>query len=103
MTSASAASGRRARHERLAAHMDRLGLGALLLRRPANFAWYTGGADNRVNHASPFGVADVLVTPTDEFILTSNVEAQRMREEQTPEIEVVEYPWFGRRRVPLSW
>ena len=102
MTSPSAASSRRARHERLAALMDRLGLGALLLRRPANFAWYTGGADNRVNHASAFGVADVLVTPTDEFILTSNVEAQRMREEQTPEIEVVEYPWFEDPRRILA-
>jgi Xaa-Pro aminopeptidase len=74
--------------------MDRLGLGAVLLRRPANFAWYTGGADNRVDHASPFGVADVLVTPEAEHIFTNNIEAQRMREEQTPGFEVVEHPWY---------
>lgn len=74
--------------------MDRRGLAAVLLRRSANFAWYTGGADNRVDHASPFGVADVLVTPEAEYIFTNNIEARRMREEQTPDFEVVEHPWY---------
>jgi Xaa-Pro dipeptidase len=75
--------------------MDRLGLEALLLRRSVNFAWYTDGADNRVDHASPFGVADVLVTPDSEYIFTDNIEAPRMREEQTPNFEVIEHPWYG--------
>jgi Xaa-Pro dipeptidase len=73
--------------------MDERGLGALLLSRPANFAWYTGGADNRVDHGDPVGVASVLVTTDDAYVLTNNIEAPRMREEQTPEIEVVEHPW----------
>ena len=75
--------------------MERHGLGALLLRRPANFAWYTNGADNRVDHASPFGVADVLVTEDGEYVFTNNIEAPRMREEQTPDFEVVEHPWYA--------
>jgi Xaa-Pro dipeptidase len=75
--------------------MDRQGLGALLLRRPANFAWYTNGADNRVDHASPFGVADVIVTKDGEYVFTNNIEAPRMREEQTPDFEVVEHPWYA--------
>jgi Xaa-Pro dipeptidase len=73
--------------------MDERGLGALLLSRPANFAWYTGGADNRVDHGDPVGVASVLVTTDDAYVLTNNIEALRMREEQTPEMEVVEHPW----------
>ena len=73
--------------------MDDRGLGALLLSRPANFAWYTGGADNRVDHGDPVGVASVLVTTDDAYVLTNNIEAPRMREEQTPEMEVVEHPW----------
>jgi Xaa-Pro aminopeptidase len=48
---------REERREDLRAIMERRGLGALLLRRPANFAWYTGGADNRVDHDDPLGVA----------------------------------------------
>lgn len=81
------------RREKLRDLMQRLELGALLLRRPANFAWYTGGADNRVDHASEVGVAGVLLTVEAEFVVTDNVEAGRMHEEQTPEMEVVEYPW----------
>jgi Xaa-Pro aminopeptidase len=75
--------------------MERLRLGALLLRRPMNFAWYTNGGDNRVDHASPLGVADVLITLDAEYIFTNNIEAPRMREEQTLGFEVVERPWYG--------
>ncbi|MCA1717609.1 MAG: M24 family metallopeptidase [Actinobacteria bacterium] len=84
---------RRARRQRLLELMERCGVGALLLRRSNNFAWYTNGADTRVDHASPFGVAAVLITPEAEYVLTNNIEAPRMREEQTPDFEVVEHPW----------
>lgn len=84
---------RAARRERLRDLMDRLGLGALLLRCPANFAWYTSGADNRVDHSDPFGVAAVLLTNDAERVLTDNIEAPRMRDEQTPGMEVAEHPW----------
>src|SRR5215210_784713 len=87
--------GRETRRLNLRELMERQGLGALLLRRPANFAWYTNGADNRVDHASPFGVADVLVTEDGEYVFTNNIEAPRMREEQTPDFEVVEHPWYA--------
>jgi Xaa-Pro dipeptidase len=86
---------RRSRRQRLRELMDRLGLEALLLRRPVNFAWYTNGADNRVDHASPFGVADVLITLDSHYIFTDNIEAPRMREEQTPNLGVIEHPWYG--------
>jgi Xaa-Pro dipeptidase len=87
--------GSSSRWSRLRELMDRLGLEALLLRRSVNFAWYTNGADNRVDHASPFGVADVLVTRDAQRIFTNNIEAPRMREEQTPDLEVIEHPWHG--------
>ncbi|CAN5890442.1 M24 family metallopeptidase [soil metagenome] len=73
--------------------MEGHGVGALLLSHPANFAWYTGGADNRVDRGDPIGVASVLLTADAAYIVTDNIEAPRMREEQTPGIEVVEHPW----------
>jgi Xaa-Pro dipeptidase len=85
---------RRSRQQRLRELMERRDLGALLLRRSANFAWYTGGADNRVDHASPFGVADILVTHDAEYVFTNNIEAPRMKKEQTPDFEVIEHPWY---------
>jgi Xaa-Pro aminopeptidase len=75
--------------------MERLGLDAVVLRRPENFAWYTGGADNRVDHASPAGVAALVVTRHGDHVLTDNIEAARMREEQTPAFDVVEYDWHA--------
>ena len=84
---------RETRDRNLRELMDKHGVGALLLSTPANFAWYTGGADNRVDHGDPAGVASVLLTTDDAYILTNNIEAPRMREEQTPQMEVVEHPW----------
>src|SRR5215210_779541 len=83
-----------ARRQRLLTLIARLNLGAILLRTPANFAWYTGGADNRVNLSAPLGASGILVTSDREYVVTSNIEAPRMREEETPGIEVVEHPWY---------
>lgn len=82
------------RRERLRELLDRRGLDAIVLRRHTNFAWYTGGADSRVDHASPLGVADIVVTRADELVLTSTIEAPRMRTEQVPDLEVHEYVWY---------
>jgi Xaa-Pro dipeptidase len=86
---------REERREKLGGLMERLGLGALLLRRPANFAWYTGGADNRVDHDTALGVAAILLTASGtEHVLTDNVEAPRMRGEVAPDVRVLEHPWY---------
>ena len=73
--------------------MEAHGVGTLLLNHPANFAWYTGGADNRVDRGVPAGVASVLITEDGAYVVTDNIEAPRMREELTPSMEVVEHPW----------
>ncbi len=73
--------------------MDRNGVGALLLRRPENFSWYTHGGNSRVEYVAPLGVADVVVTHDHEWVLTSTIEGPRMRAEEAPGFEVVEYPW----------
>lgn len=85
---------REIRRQRLRETMNRLGLEAVVLRLPANFAHYTGGADNRVDHSDPLGVAALLVTPEAEYVVTDNIEAPRMRGEETPGFEVVEHPWY---------
>lgn len=82
------------RRRRLLETADRLGIGAVLLGIGANFAWYTGGADNRVDHSQPLGAAAVLVTPEVEYVVTNNIEALRMREEETPGFEVLAHPWY---------
>jgi antitoxin VapB len=85
---------REIRRQKLRETMNRLGLEAVVLGLPANFAWYTGGADNRVDHTDPLGVATLLVTPEVEYVVTNNIEAPRMRGEETLGFEVVEHPWY---------
>jgi len=89
------------RQQRLGQLMQRRGVDAVVLRRPANFAWYTGGADTKVDHVAPEGVADLIVRADSQLVLTSTIEAPRMRAEQTPDIEVVEYPWHEDRAGAL--
>jgi len=52
-----------------------------------------------VDHASPFAV--VLITYEAEHIFTNNIEAPRMREEQTSHFEVVEHPWHSDEAAAL--
>src|SRR4051812_42343590 len=84
---------RAARADRIRDLLARRGLGAAVLRTVSNFAWFTGGGDSRVDHSSPLGVADVVVTPEATVVLASSIEAPRMRAEQAPGLEVVEFPW----------
>ena len=81
------------RRTRLRELMERRGAGAVVLRRPENFAWYTGGGNSRVEYASPVGVADVVLTADGEWVLTSTIEGPRMGDEEAVGFEVVEYPW----------
>lgn len=91
---------RAARRARLQSLMVERGLGAVVLRDHANFAWYTGGADSRVERAIREGVADVIVTAGGEELVSTNViEAQRLREEQVSRLDVVESPWHERHDV----
>lgn len=46
------------------------------------FAWATAGGSNTVLLAAETGVAEVLVTATDAWILTDEIEAQRIKDEQ---------------------
>jgi Xaa-Pro aminopeptidase len=80
MTQTCSSTSRRQRQQRFRELMERLELGARLLRRSANFAWYTNGGDDRVDHASPLGVAEVLITLDGDYIFTNNIEAPRVRD-----------------------
>ena len=48
------------------------------------FAWVTAGASNTVLLTAETGVAEVLVTRQDAWILTDEIEAQRLKDEELP-------------------
>src|SRR3954447_19276201 len=84
---------RAVRADRIRDLLSRRGLGAAVLRTVSNFAWFTGGGDSRVDHASQLGVADVVVTADAVAVLASSIETPRMRAEQAAGLDVVEFPW----------
>ena len=51
--------------------VSRRGLDAVLLQRASSFAWATCGASDYVNLAASEGVAALLITKTDQFLLTN--------------------------------
>ncbi len=68
--------------------------GAVRLRGTDWFAWVNAGASNTVLLAQETGIAEVLVTATEAWILTDEIEAARLRnEELTPVIDVQVFPW----------
>jgi Xaa-Pro dipeptidase len=68
--------------------------GVLLLSQ-ANFAWVTGGGRSHVSIGEAAGVAAVLVTPDDAYVLTTNIELRRIVEEEVAGLpfQTVDYPW----------
>jgi len=57
-------------------------LRGILLSRQANFAWITCGGSNYVVMGSDLGVASVLVTERNNYIITNNIELHRIRDEE---------------------
>lgn len=68
--------------QRLRRLMTKHRLDALWLRRISSFAWLTGGAASFVNTAAEYGAASILVTPERAYLLTNNIEAPRLLEEE---------------------
>lgn len=81
--------------ERLRALMAAEDLQTAVLGTPANFAWLTGGGDNRVALAAELGVGALVVTEHRQYLVTENIEAQRLAVEELAglDFEVVEDEW----------
>jgi Xaa-Pro aminopeptidase len=81
---------------RLRSCLQRRGADAAVLTRVANFAWLTGGGRAYVNVASEGGVAWICVTPARVAVLTNNIEADRLREEELAGLdwEVLASDWW---------
>ena len=65
------------------AELQRQGASALRLKGNDWLFWAAAGADNTVLLASETGVAEILVTAQDAWILTDEIEAERLSTEQS--------------------
>ncbi len=69
-----------------------------------NFSWLTCGAACYINTADSAGNASLLITPAGRFVLTNNIEAARLMQEEglaDQGWEFVISPWYERKdKVP---
>ncbi|WP_435346535.1 M24 family metallopeptidase [Haloarchaeobius sp. HRN-SO-5] len=77
---------------RLDALLEARDLEAVWFARPNSFAWLTGG-DNVVDRAGDVGVAAVGYDGTARRVVTNDIEAERLADEELDDVPVRPYPW----------
>jgi antitoxin VapB len=83
--------------ERIHKLLDHFNLDALLLRQSGNFAWSTCGAESFINRADLFGIASLLITSSNRYVITTNIEANRLAQEEglaKQGWEIEGLPWY---------
>lgn len=79
---------------RLDAYLETNDLNAVWFASPNSFSWLTGGS-NVVNRRADIGVAAAGYDGNEVRVVTNNIEAQRLREEELTDVGSVEtYNWF---------
>jgi len=64
--------------------LQQSGAAVLRLRGTDWFAWATAGGSNTVLLAAETGVAEIAVTASHAYVLTDEIEAQRLQDEEVP-------------------
>jgi len=84
------------KERRVREFLEKKGLGGMLLCRQDNFSWFTGGKADPVVMGVDIGLTPILVTPTKKYIVTNNIEAPRIMEEevQNQGFELVTLQWY---------
>jgi Xaa-Pro dipeptidase len=82
--------------------LSQQGLDGLLLSSTANFAWLTAGGDDHVDGSNKQGVASLFVSPQKVYLITNNIEAPRMENEEVKDLgfEFAVSDWFDNEGEP---
>jgi Xaa-Pro dipeptidase len=88
------------RHQVLAAYLDLQGDDALVIQRPSNFAWLTGGGDN-LRPGSPDPTTSLFITREARVALCNSVDSLQVfdRELSGLGFQLKERPWDEPRQV----
>jgi len=72
-------------------------LKGVILKRQANFSWMTCGGLNLVGITTEVGATSLLITEDSKFVISNNIEAPRMIEEEGLEKQgfiIKTFPWY---------
>src|SRR5512136_2051144 len=79
-------------------------LKGLILKRQANFSWMTCGGLNLVGITTEFGATTLLITEDSKFVISNNIEAPRMMDEEGLEKQgfvLKTFPWYEDQEAAL--
>ena len=79
-------------------------LKALFLKRQANFSWMTCGGLNLVGITTEMGATSLLITENSKFVISNNIEAPRMIDEEGLEKQgfvIKTFPWYEDQEVSI--
>ena len=85
------------KEKRLHQLLDEKGMVGILLKKQANFSWFTAGGYNMVGIATETGMTSLLVTKGGRYIIANRIEMQRMLvEEGLGELgfQGLEFEWY---------
>ncbi|WP_324757852.1 M24 family metallopeptidase [Haloarcula montana] len=83
--------------DRLDAYLDDNGLEAVWFARPNSFAWLTDGGDNVVDRGGDVGVAAAGYDGDEVQVVTDNIEAPRLRDEELADgVPIETFDWHAR-------
>jgi len=77
--------------------MEEAEVDSLLLQRTSSFSWATCGADPHINTAASEGGAALLITHDHRYLLTDNIEASRLQNEENLDEQGWSFqvlPWY---------
>jgi Xaa-Pro dipeptidase len=80
---------------RVRGYLEQRDLDGVLLGTVGNFAWITCGGSNRLGTATDGGAGAILVTRVGRYLVTDEVQAPRLLEEELPgqEVTALTFPW----------
>lgn len=71
-------------------------LDAIMLSSQSSFSWFSDGGRGHVAMASESSVGFFFITSDDVYLITNNIEAQRLKDEELPNLDckIKEHFWF---------
>lgn len=82
--------------------LDESGRDGVLFASQGNFAWITAGGRSHISVGEATGVASVLVTRDQAYLLTTNIELRRLLDEEVSgglPLTGIEHPWHQPERA----
>ncbi len=79
-------------------------LDAVIISSQSNFAWLSDGGRGHVAISTEASVASFFVTQDEIFLITNNIEAQRLQNEEIGgfDYKVKQYPWYDNEKAEYN-